>query len=87
MGLSQPDLAGILGTSKNYVSNWEVGRTRPDMNIIPALCRAIGISIAEFSAAIADSTIFPPNSVPTFAPIPYSIRATRLRSTRLPITY
>ena len=22
MGLSQPDLAGILGTSKNYVSNW-----------------------------------------------------------------
>ena len=47
-GLSQPDLAGILGTSKNYVSNWEVGRTRPDMNMVPALCRAIGISIAEF---------------------------------------
>ena len=46
MGLSQPDLAGILGTSKNYVSNWEVGRTRPDMNMIPAICRAIGISIA-----------------------------------------
>lgn len=48
MGLSQPDLAAILGTSKNYVSNWEVGRTRPDMNMIPAICRAIGISIAEF---------------------------------------
>ena len=48
MGLSQPDLAAILGTSKNYVSNWEVGRARPDMNMIPAICRAIGISIAEF---------------------------------------
>ena len=48
MGLSQPDLADILGTSKNYVSNWEVGRTRPDMNIIPDLCRALDISIAAF---------------------------------------
>lgn len=48
MGLSQPDLAGILGTSKNYVSNWEVGRARPDMNMVPAICRALGISIAEF---------------------------------------
>ncbi len=48
MGLSQPDLAAILSTSKNYVSNWEVGRTRPDMNIIPDLCAALGISISEF---------------------------------------
>lgn len=48
MGLSQPQLAAILRTSKNYVSNWEVGRTRPDMNIIPALCAAIGIRIPEF---------------------------------------
>lgn len=39
MGLSQPDLAGILGTSKNYVSNWEVGRTRPDMNMIMYIIR------------------------------------------------
>lgn len=48
MGLSQPELAAILGTSKNYVSNWEVGRARPDMNIIPAICQALNIPIATF---------------------------------------
>lgn len=47
-GLSQPQLAAILNTSKNYVSNWEHGRARPDMNIIPQLCAALGIRIAEF---------------------------------------
>ena len=47
-GLSQPQLAALLNTSKNYVSNWEHGRARPDMNIIPQLCAALGIRIAEF---------------------------------------
>lgn len=46
--LSQPQLAALLNTSKNYVSNWEHGRARPDMNIIPQLCAALGIRIAEF---------------------------------------
>lgn len=47
-GLSQPQLAAILHTSKNYVSNWEIGKARPDMNMLPALCEALKISIAEF---------------------------------------
>ena len=47
-GLSQPQLADLLHTSKNYVSNWEVGRTRPDMNMIPALCDALQITISQF---------------------------------------
>jgi repressor LexA len=48
LGLSQPQLADMIHTSKNYVSNWEVGRTRPDMNIIPALCEALQITISQF---------------------------------------
>ena len=48
LGLSQPQLADLLHTSKNYVSNWEVGRTRPDMNMIPALCEALQITISQF---------------------------------------
>ena len=55
-GLSQPQLAALLSTSKNYVSNWEHGRARPDMNIIPQLCAALGIRIAEFSAYRAKLT-------------------------------
>ena len=47
-GLSQPQLAALLDTSKNYVCNWEKGRARPDMNMLPALCRALGITLARF---------------------------------------
>ena len=47
-GINQPELARILNTSKNYVSNWEVGKARPDLNMIPSLCEALGISLNTF---------------------------------------
>lgn len=47
-GLNQPQLAALLRTSKNYVSNWEMGRVRPDLDLIPELCRALGIPVAAF---------------------------------------
>lgn len=50
-GLNQPQLAGLLGVNKNAVSNWEAGRTRPDINTLPVLCAALGISISDFFGA------------------------------------
>lgn len=47
-GYNQPQLAEILGVSKNLVSNWEAGRSRPDINILPQLCRTLDISISTF---------------------------------------
>ena len=47
-GISQTQLTEALGLSKNLVSNWEAGRSRPDINIIPALCDLLGISISAF---------------------------------------
>lgn len=47
-GISQTQLADTLGLSKNLVSNWEAGRSRPDLNIIPALCELLDISISAF---------------------------------------
>jgi len=47
-GLKQPQLAKMLGVTKNAIPNWEAGRSRPDFNYIPALCNALGISIATF---------------------------------------
>ena len=47
-GLTQPQLAEILHVSKNYIGHWEAGRARPDMNLVPELCRALGITIPEF---------------------------------------
>ena len=47
-GLTQPQLASMIGVQKNYVTHWEAGRARPDLNIIPALCEALKISIPAF---------------------------------------
>ncbi len=47
-GLQQPQLARMLGVHKNYISNWESGVSRPDLSIIPALCGALRLSLAEF---------------------------------------
>ena len=47
-GLSQQQLASMIGVQKNYVTHWEAGRARPDLNIIPALCDALKISVSAF---------------------------------------
>ena len=45
--MGQKELAGKLGISANAVSNWEHGRGRPDLNLLPALCAALEISFYE----------------------------------------
>ena len=47
-GLTQRQLAQRVGVQKNAVSNWEAGRSRPDLDSIPALCRALGIPVSLF---------------------------------------
>lgn len=47
-GLSQPQLAALLGVTKNAVTNWEAGASRPDIASIPALCTHLGISTDVF---------------------------------------
>mgnify|MGYP002289700292 CR=1 FL=1 len=42
-GLSQPQLAALPGVTKNAVTNWEAGASRPDIACIPALCTHLGI--------------------------------------------
>lgn len=54
-GINQPQLAGMIGVNKNAVSNWEAGRTRPDINTLPVLCSALGISISDFFGAEENS--------------------------------
>ena len=53
-GLTQPQLASMIGVQKNYVTHWEAGRARPDLNIVPALCDALGISIPAFFGVAGD---------------------------------
>ena len=45
--MEQKELAERLGVTGNAVSNWENGRSRPDLNLLPALCKALDITLYE----------------------------------------
>ena len=45
--MDQKGLARALGITANAVSNWEQGRSRPDVALIPGLCRILDISFYE----------------------------------------
>lgn len=46
-GLEQKALAERIGVTANAVSNWENGRSRPDVNLLPAVCGALNISLYD----------------------------------------
>jgi len=46
-GMEQKALAGQIGVTANAVSNWENGRGRPDINLLPGICAALGIRLYD----------------------------------------
>ena len=47
LGIEQKELAARLDIVGNAVSNWENGRSRPDINLIPEICNVLGITLYE----------------------------------------
>lgn len=45
MGLSQKELAGMIGVTDKAISRWETGRGYPDIEILPKLAETLGISV------------------------------------------
>ena len=45
--LEQKACAARLGVTANAVSNWECGRSRPDVNLLPAVCEALDITFYD----------------------------------------
>ena len=45
--LDQKELARRLNVTPNSVSNWECGRSRPDVSLLPDLCHALDITPFE----------------------------------------
>ncbi len=45
--MTQEELAEVLNLSVSAVSQWECGKNLPDLTIIPALCRILGITSDE----------------------------------------
>ena len=58
--MTQAQLAAKLATTKNTVSNWENGFSRPDVNVIPDLCKALGLSLAAFFQKRSEEKVITP---------------------------
>lgn len=54
--ISQVQLADKLGISKGTVNNWVRGNNSPDVDMVPKICRTVGISILDLYAP----TVFEP---------------------------
>ena len=46
-GLSQKDFASMIGQKNGTVSNWERGHTRPDVDTLVEICKALDVSADE----------------------------------------
>ena len=46
-GMEQKALAAALGITANSVSNWEQGRSRPDISLLPGICHTLSISLYD----------------------------------------
>ena len=52
--LTQKELAQALYVTESSVSKWERGLSYPDVSLVPAICRLLGISEHEFFTACDD---------------------------------
>lgn len=50
---TQVKLADELGISKGTVNNWIRGNNSPDVDMVPRICHALGISISSLYAPIS----------------------------------
>lgn len=48
LGMKQAELAALVSVSRNTVAGWETNHSRPDLGTLPALCRALKISLNAF---------------------------------------
>lgn len=57
-GLTQRQLANLVGAKHNSVSNWETGQNEPDTETIRKLCDTLSITANDLFGA--DPTVTPP---------------------------
>ena len=63
VGIEQKALASLVGVTANSISNWENGRSRPDVNLLPAICEALNITLYDLFQIEAPGPRYTPRQV------------------------
>lgn len=69
-GMNQKDLADKLGVTNKAISRWETGRGYPDIELLPALADALGISVQEL---LSGERVHVIDTAPTVEPVVVSV--------------
>lgn len=67
-GLSQEDLANLLGLTRQAVQKWEAGTSRPDMDNLTALANYFHVSLDYLVMGLEAATPPPPECEPALPP-------------------
>lgn len=54
-GMSQDDLGGLLGVTRQTVYNWENGQAWPSAELLPRIAKALSCSIGELFGETTDT--------------------------------
>lgn len=54
VGLTQPELAAVIGHSQRMISYYETGRREPTVETIARICHAVDMPISTFMSALDD---------------------------------
>lgn len=54
-GMNQPQLAEIMGVTRNTVTNWENDKSRPEIDAVRKLCTLLGIPLYELFGLSCDA--------------------------------
>ena len=47
LGITQEQLAAILGVTQGTVAQWETGRSHPSFDKLPKVAEALGVTVDE----------------------------------------
>lgn len=53
-GLKQADVAALLGEPQSFVSKYEMGERRLDLELLERICSALGIDLLDFIRQLKD---------------------------------
>jgi len=67
-GLSQKELAQLMGLGNTRVSNWELGISRPDVNMLSLLCKALDVSTDDLLGLEGQKNTPPPGGAGGISP-------------------